>query len=164
MKLGGQEYAFVLDASPPKEEPKLKPGKEKPPAAAKAAQAKSVWAQQIGAALGTPTAPAESRSKAPRYNRLYFDLNHNGDLTDDKPIEAETTPGGVVMPADYSPLQFPCVDLTIDVDGTKLDYVFFLVGLLQRFAASSATPGSDSPRPRAAKATSPWRARSITLC
>ena len=109
VKLGGQEYAFVLDASPPKEEPKLKPGKEKPPAAAKAAQAKSVWAQQIGAVLGTPTAPAESRSKAPRYNRLYFDLNHNGDLTDDKPIDAETTPGGVVMPADYSPLQFPRV-------------------------------------------------------
>ena len=24
------------------------------------------------------------------YNRLYFDLNHNGDLTDDKPIEVET--------------------------------------------------------------------------
>ena len=29
----------------------------------------------------------------PVYDRLYFDFNHNGDLTDDKVIEAKVTSG-----------------------------------------------------------------------
>ena len=35
-------------------------------------------------------ATAETPPSATAFNRLYFDLNHNGDLTDDKVIEAET--------------------------------------------------------------------------
>jgi hypothetical protein len=55
----------------------------------------------------------DERSKG--YDRLYFDLNGNGDLTDDKPVDAVADKG------------FPRVDLAIDIDGKKLDYAFFLV-------------------------------------
>lgn len=58
------------------------------------------------------------------YNRLFFDRNGNGDLTDDEVIEArknhESYYGG-----DYARCEFPRTDLTIDVDGKKLDYAFF---------------------------------------
>lgn len=75
----------------------------------------------------------ESALKPCLYNRLYFDLNHNGDLTDDGVIEA-------LQPVriDYSPddrwtaihvrATLPRVDIPIDVDGEKLEYA-----LLPRF-------------------------------
>ena len=72
--------------------------------------------------------------KSKDYDRLYFDLNGNGDLTDDKPIDkpgqkAGKSSGGLfglfVAPGAYETAQFPRVDLTIDVDGKKLDYSFF---------------------------------------
>ncbi|MCD4728151.1 MAG: hypothetical protein K8R46_10845 [Pirellulales bacterium] len=73
--------------------------------------------------------------KSNDYDRLYFDLNGNGDLTDDKPIDKPTvkqieTPPGVWSWL-FSPKpsrvksEFPRVDLAIDVDGKKLDYSFF---------------------------------------
>jgi hypothetical protein len=58
------------------------------------------------------------------YNRLFFDLNGNGDLTDDAVIEArknrDTFYGG-----NYAQCEFPRTDVTIDVDGKKLEYAFF---------------------------------------
>lgn len=63
------------------------------------------------------------------YDRLYFDINGNGDLTDDEPIDSLTKEQPRVMMADggeYAYHQFPRVDLTIDVDGNSLDYSFFL--------------------------------------
>jgi hypothetical protein len=134
------------------------------------------------------------------YDRLYFDLNGNGDLTDDQPIDAET-PGppiinklkngqfvvnydgitriiklpdenkdsGVKEKAEeqiekkeltekekqevlkrVSPVigissRFPCVDLTLDLDGKQLDYSFFLNASLRpmgsfQYATASFTP------------------------
>ncbi len=64
--------------------------------------------------------------KSKGYDRLYFDLNGNGDLTDDKPIDALHFENQPEEPADYFILDFPRVDLTIDVDGKKLDYSFIL--------------------------------------
>jgi hypothetical protein len=64
----------------------------------------------------------EEKDKA--YGRLLFDLNGNGDLTDDEPIAAEKSPGGVMYPPGYSRVEFPRVDIAIDIDGTKLDYAF----------------------------------------
>ena len=53
------------------------------------------------------------------YDRLYFDLNCNGDLTDDKPIDAKNG-------------EFPRVDLKINVNGKQLDYSFFITAFLHR--------------------------------
>jgi len=67
------------------------------------------------------------------YRRLYFDRNSNGDLTDDDVIEAtqyrQHYPTGRWQRA----CSFPRVDVTVDVDGTELDFAFFV-------AASSRGP------------------------
>ncbi len=73
--------------------------------------------------------------KSNDYDRLYFDLNGNGDLTDDKPIDKPTVKQTETPPGVWSWLfssrpsrvesEFPRVDLAIDVDGKKLDYSFF---------------------------------------
>ena len=64
--------------------------------------------------------------KSKLFDRLYFDLKGNGDLADSKPIDAEP-PDKLRGPiAVYASIEFPRVDLAIDVDGKKLDYSFFL--------------------------------------
>lgn len=73
--------------------------------------------------------------KSNDYDRLYFDLNGNGDLTDDKPIDKPTVKQTETPPGVWSWLfsprpsrvesEFPRVDLAIDVDGKKFDYSFF---------------------------------------
>ena len=72
------------------------------------------------------------------YNRLYFDFNHNGDLTDDKVIEvlpdSKPVPAAMSPAMSYTRFEFPRIDVTIDVDGAKLDYSFHLEG----YAYSSA--------------------------
>jgi hypothetical protein len=60
-----------------------------------------------------------------RYNRLLFDLNHNGDLTDDQVIAAEE-PRGVRYSSNYANYSFPRVDLTIETDGVEMEYAFNL--------------------------------------
>jgi hypothetical protein len=59
-------------------------------------------------------------------DRLYFDRNGNGDLTDDQPLDAprEEKPSG--YPEFYEQIRFPRVDLPLEVEGKKLDYSFFL--------------------------------------
>ena len=59
------------------------------------------------------------------YGRLYFDRNHNGDLTDASVLDAGA-------PREYSSTSlaswhfvFPRVDLAIDIDGIRADYAFF---------------------------------------
>ncbi len=59
------------------------------------------------------------------YDRLYFDRNRNGDLTDDpvikpKPTSSERSAG---PRRKYS--EFPRVDLAVNADGKKMDYAFF---------------------------------------
>jgi hypothetical protein len=70
-----------------------------------------------------------SGAKSAGYDRLYFDLNGNGDLTDDKPIAAASvnTPNAAL-----SQSQFPRVDLKIDVDGKSADYAFLLGAICQK--------------------------------
>lgn len=88
--------------------------------------------QKFGFVLDTdkPAPEAEGDQGTPavqNYNRLYFDLNGNGDLTDDAVIEA-LAPGNVRYPPGYASFSFPRVDLTVDVDGTEIDYAFFFSG------------------------------------
>jgi hypothetical protein len=68
------------------------------------------------------------------FDRLYFDSNHNGDLTDDEVIH--------VRPPTWSLFgdmhEFPRVSVTVRVDGKPAEYSFFLMG------SCSGTPGSPA--------------------
>jgi len=75
--------------------------------------------QEFGFAFDVDSsASTTTRSTRVRYTHLYFDSNGNGDLTDDEPVKAESNSSS------YS--YFPRVDVTIDVDGTKVDYAFYM--------------------------------------
>ncbi|MFH1741636.1 MAG: hypothetical protein ABIH23_21730 [bacterium] len=56
------------------------------------------------------------------YDRMYFDRNHNGDLTDDGVIEANPYTGSS---STSIRCEFPRVDLSLNVDGDPFDYAFF---------------------------------------
>jgi hypothetical protein len=71
-----------------------------------------------------------TKSDSNEYTQLHFDLNRNGDLTDDKVIEgksmeADSTPG--YLPEGYWGCQFPRVDVKLDFAGRSVDYSFFLI-------------------------------------
>lgn len=110
-KLGTQQFGFVLDSRKAADKPAAAAEEPKP-----------------GAAPG-------SAKVAPQplvYDRLLFDLNHNGDLTDDPVIEAPPQVAGhTSISGGYANFSFPRVDLTVDLDGTKIDYAFFLSGYSQ---------------------------------
>jgi hypothetical protein len=106
-KLGTQHFGFVID-SRKADEPAAEPAKE---------------AAKESAAAKTPRpVPA-----LPDYGRLLFDVNHNGDLTDDPVIEAQAA-AGRGFPTGYLSFSFPRVDLTVEADGTKIDYAFTVSG------------------------------------
>jgi hypothetical protein len=111
--LGTEKYAFVLDVEAPKSDDKKSDSKEKEEAESKPST--SIIDRLMGG-------KSSEKSTTERYSRLYFDLNHNSDLTDDKVIEA--LPGRGSYGGGYSQSQFPRVDLTVDAGGTKLDYAF----------------------------------------
>jgi hypothetical protein len=60
------------------------------------------------------------------YDRLYFDLNGNGDLTDDKPIDALARDSSRGYPDNYAHHEYPRVDLKVPIEGQSLDYSFRL--------------------------------------
>jgi len=107
-KLGTQQFGFVLDSRKAADKPAAD-GEQEPAPAARGAR-------EIPEPL--------------TYSRLLFDLNRNGDLTDDPVIEAQSR-GAIGYPSGYSSFSFPRVDLTVDVDGTKLEYAFLLSGYSQ---------------------------------
>lgn len=59
------------------------------------------------------------------YDKLYFDLNGNGDLTDDKALEAAPPPSNVNYGQNSARREYPRILLTIDGDGEKIEYGFF---------------------------------------
>ena len=127
-KLGSQEYAFALDYVPAKSDAEpAKPDGEKAKPDTKNAESSSPSAKLKGA-IAKAITPSAAVVRPLGYNRLYFDTNHNGDLTDDKVIEAVDSGARMPRNASYTQFQFPRVDVTIDVAGTKLDYSFFLTG------------------------------------
>ena len=100
LELGGQKVGFVLDAKP---------------VAGTAAEKKDQ--------PNTPALPA-----APRYQRLFLDANHNGDVMDDPVIEAPDRVDSPPIFANFrsASYQFPQIDLAIDVEGTTMNYSFTL--------------------------------------
>ncbi len=166
VKLGSQEYAFALDVAPPKSEA----NDEKPKKKEKEGVKKETDQPKADAAAGKPEKnrgkAASSAKKNPyAYNRLYFDFNHNGDLTDDKVVEAKAEQLAYTLAAaqSYSRIQFPRVDVTIDAGGTPLKYSFFLSGYVvssSDFSYASLSLNTAVLR----RATSPWKERNTTSC
>lgn len=129
IKLGSQEFALVLDSSTwkPEEEPKpkaeAKPAGPKAKPSPKSSLLKSLSQAVAGEAEARLPVPPLQRMRPIGYDLLYFDANHNGDLTDDKVIKPEPMPG-LVGQRDYTYVRFPRIDVTIEADGTKIDYAF----------------------------------------
>lgn len=59
------------------------------------------------------------------YNILYFDRNHNFDLTDDPAIEARPIPEGIGFGEGSFEREFPRREIALEIDGSKFDYAFF---------------------------------------
>ena len=147
VKLGSQEFAFALDVVAPKAAPEAKKPESKPISAkgTPSPEAAGEALLSLGKLFGLvsdeqPTAKPAIPVKEFSYNRLYFDANHNGDLTDDKVVElsAEANLAAELAPVIQSFLrfEFPRVDVTIDVEGTKLDYSFYLEGYAYSMASA----------------------------
>jgi hypothetical protein len=107
-KLGGEYFGFVFDAAPKEESEE------------KGDQAESDATKEL-ARMKQRLVGGGKLMESVAYKRLYFDINHNGDLTDDKVIEAESTRRSSIS---YTNCSFPPVDLNIEVDGTELSYAF----------------------------------------
>ena len=60
------------------------------------------------------------------YRRLHFDLNRNGDLTDDKVVEALRPDSRTDAKVSSNHSTFPRIDLEIDTEGVETDYAFSL--------------------------------------
>lgn len=111
MTLGTQQFGFVLDAKPPEPEEKVES-----PAAKSDEKDEAEEDEQHDPAMDEG------------YARLFFDANHNGDLTDDEVIEAEQVRQREARSASrtyrlaYS--DFPRVNVSIEADGTKMAYAF----------------------------------------
>jgi hypothetical protein len=152
-RLGSRQYGFALDVVLLKKNAKDAKGADEKKSAAKekkaatkekksaafggksvdkrprkSGQSESLLEVLVESMLGGPSAPVESspRSISVAYNRLYFDLNGNGDLTDDKPVEADSH--NTYSNFSFSRFAFPRVDMTVDIDGAKLDYSFLVDG------------------------------------
>ena len=119
VKLGSKEYAFALDAV----SPKPKGNAKKADAAGKTSKPVVEETKSSSPAAKWADKPAEKQSppKPMQYNRLYFDLNNNGDMTDDKVLNSEMD-NSVPYSSSYSGMNFPRIDIPLDFDGTKMDY------------------------------------------
>lgn len=132
IKLGTQEYVFALDrvdtASESKQDESVEAEAKKP----EAADGKPSLLQAIADTLAK--APSWSEPKVPDltngYNRLYFDFNHNGDLTDDKPVAGGVGQRNVYDAQTYCNLEFPRIDVAFDADGVAMNGSFFVRGYI----------------------------------
>jgi len=106
-KLGTQQFGFVLDSREAEKKPDAAEGEPQKPA--------------------PPAGDTKQPPALPAFSRLLFDLNHNGDLTDDPVVEAQAQEG-VRYPPGYASFSFPRVDLTVEAEGTQIDYAFVISG------------------------------------
>ncbi len=102
--LGSQSFGYVLDSSVTGADEKDADKEKKPEGGFLAALAKILTGSE-------PETPKKAFKAVP-YDRLYFDRNHNGDLTDEEPIEAQST--DTYGNRDYYATSFPRVDLTVE--------------------------------------------------
>jgi len=120
-ELGSQHFGFVLDTAAKAEskeaegERKEQGKKDEAESDTKAAQGTNPLALLLGTTKVLPTVS---------FQRLYFDVNHNGDLTDDPVVEATAAQN---LSANYVQSTFPAASVKIDVDGVQVDYAFSMI-------------------------------------
>jgi hypothetical protein len=73
------------------------------------------------------------------YNRLYFDANGNGDLTDDPVIKPPSAEEGEGVNIRTNNAEFPPVDTTLKVGGKDLPYTFRVVVYLHMSSEEDLT-------------------------
>lgn len=119
VEFGGQKYAFALDES----SPKPKDEKAKPDADKKKEDNKKG---------DQPAVKQQEKQKPIEYNRLFFDRNRNGDLTDDEVIKTPdkdtvrtASPQGNFS---FATIIFPSVEITLNAGGTEYKYAFNVSG------------------------------------
>lgn len=120
VKFGDRKFAFAMDAVP-KEEPKEEAQAEEK-AEAKTEEAAEEKADEEKEFTDEEKAKAEEKKQRDAmarsaFNRLYLDVNGNGDLTDDESIEATSVRA---YSADYARGAFSAA-LPVEQDGQKVD-------------------------------------------
>jgi hypothetical protein len=129
--LAGKKYPFALDASEAslaayqEAQKKAKEAQEKEKKEGDSEQSSTQkLLQYVTSALQGER--QEERPPAPptiSYDLLYFDLNGNGDLTDDDPIEGEQNEA---YPPQYSAVDYHAIPIELEVDDETIDYHFNL--------------------------------------
>ena len=77
------------------------------------------------------------------FDKLYFDVNCNGDLTDDPVVSAKKADFEGASFSDYVPERaFPRVDLKIHVGDTEQDYAFFMTA--RAYAMTQYVEGANA--------------------
>jgi hypothetical protein len=130
-ELGGKKFAFAFDAVPID------------PKAAKKVDGKPTEKDNNVKSEDTETKSA-TKTKILSYNRLYFDFNGNGDLTDDKVVDAGPATQSDGEGESWTTYQFPRVEVPLDIDGDKFTFACSISGFLQqqdglRYASASLT-------------------------
>ena len=88
------------------------------------------------------------------YDRLYFDFNHNGDLTDDKVIEAKVQFRIPMVPGSRTrSSSFRGSTSSWSSTARPSDAAFFLTGYVQQLVGLQLRADLRSTRPPTAKAT-----------
>jgi hypothetical protein len=141
VKVGSREFAFAIDVVVP--ESKEEAAAEKKDAAKDANTGEK---KETKAKSKADAATAKSKSKAkkptkpkPAVAQLYFDFNHNGDLTDDKVVVGK----GQVQQydADNSSVNvsFPRIDVAADIEGASVASSYLVESHSQRSASFGYT-------------------------
>lgn len=105
----GQTFYFVLDESAP------------PPAPASNAEGASILEKIAEALSGQEKNAEKSPATAPTYDRLYFDLNGNLDLTDDAVLEPLPNPPAGALLSWSAQQKVVFGELTIPLEGAPED-------------------------------------------
>jgi hypothetical protein len=109
ISFGSSQFGFVLDASEPQ--------------ADVVEEAASLLSQLGGMLLGSSSSQQREVPQAVCCDRLYFDKNQNGDLTDDEVVSADSQSS---ISSDYFNSTFPAIEIAVDVDGVNCEFAFSL--------------------------------------
>ncbi len=138
IKLGSQDFGFVLDSSVNKEEEL-----DEEEQADQKEESGGLLSSLSRILLGEKAKPKKTDDfQLVPYDRLYFDCDHDGDLTDEEVVDASTTSN--YADRTYVATSFPRVDVPILVDSTKLDYAFTLRVTAQSSSSYAYVSGSVS--------------------
>jgi hypothetical protein len=126
IKLGSKSFGYVLDSS-------VKATGDQEEKEEKVEEREEAKAEESGGLLsnlarmltgGKKPAEKVEPFQAVPYDRLYFDHDGDGDLTDEKIVEADSTSN--YEERNYFSTSFPRIDVPIEIESAKLDFAFTL--------------------------------------